>query len=63
MERRDDRFSTSKMDRGMSGRGAETVFRDKEGRRIDPKLEKIKQKHAEEEIAKQAEKYKKWGRG
>ena len=52
-----------KMDRGMSGRGAETVFRDKEGRRIDPKLEKIKQKHAEEEIAKQAEKYKKWGRG
>ncbi|XP_062511492.1 BUD13 homolog [Corticium candelabrum] len=52
-----------KMDRGMSGRGADTVFRDKEGRRIDPKLEKIKQRQAEEEQARHEEKYKRWGKG
>lgn len=52
-----------KMDGEMSGRGAETVFRDKQGRRIDPKLEKIKQRQAEEEQAREQEKYKKWGSG
>lgn len=51
------------MDPSDSGRGAETVYRDKEGRKINPKLERLKQKQEEEKKLEEKEKFMEWGRG
>ena len=51
------------MDASVSGKGAATVFRDKEGRRVDPRLERMKQRKKEEKEAEHLEKYAQWGRG
>eukprot|EP01135_Chromosphaera_perkinsii_P001008 Nk52_evm22s156 gene=Nk52_evmTU22s156 len=48
----------------LLGRGAETVHRDKStGKKLDAKLEKLKQREAEAEEAAKMEKYMKWGKG
>ena len=51
------------MDHSISGRGAETVHRNKDGKRIDPKLEKLKKKEEEKKKAEQDEQFYEWGRG
>ena len=47
----------------VSGQHTETVYRDKEGRRIDPKLEKVKKEQAEKMMHEENEKFTSWGRG
>ena len=51
------------MDPSESGRGAETVYRDKMGRKINPKLERLKQKEEEKKKLEEEEKFMQWGRG
>ena len=52
------------LDREISGRGADTTFRDrKSGKKIDVKLEAIKRREKEEEQARETEKQAVWGRG
>ena len=51
------------LDSIMSGRHAETVYRDKEGRKIDPKLERIKAEQEERQKQEENEKFMLWGRG
>ena len=51
------------LDSTMSGRHAETVYRDKEGRKIDPKLERIKAEQEERRKQEENEKFMLWGRG
>ena len=51
------------MDPSMLGKEADTVHRDKHGRRIDPKLEKLKKKEEEKKKAEQDEQFYEWGRG
>ncbi len=51
------------MDSNVSGKGTETVYRDKSGRKIDQKLERIKKREIEEKKAKEDEKFLKWGKG
>ena len=51
------------MDPSDSGRGAETIYRDKEGRKINPKLERLKQKQEEKKKLEEEEKFMEWGRG
>ncbi|XP_006824285.1 BUD13 homolog, partial [Saccoglossus kowalevskii] len=47
----------------ISGRNAETVFRDKGGRKRNLKTEKIKQREEEAKKAEEAEQYMQWGKG
>merc|ERR1711931_69172 len=47
----------------VTGKDADTVRRDKSGRRINEKLENIKRRKDEEEKLKKEEKYAKWGKG
>ncbi len=51
------------MDGSVSGRGSGTIYRDKSGKKIDLKLEKIKKREMEEKKAIEDEKYLKWGKG
>eukprot|EP00794_Sanderia_malayensis_P000328 gene328-960_t len=53
----------ARMENSLSGKGTDTVYRDKSGKRIDPKLERIKKRELEEEKAKEDEKFLKWGKG
>lgn len=46
-----------------SGKHAETVYRDKTGRKIDPKLERIKREQEERVKAEENEQFMLWGRG
>ena len=52
-----------KTDPAVSGRGAETVYRDKEGKKINPKLERLKQKQEEKKKMEEEEKFMEWGKG
>ncbi len=45
------------------GVNAETVHRDKAGKRMDPKLEKILRREREQKEAEELEKQAKWGKG
>ena len=51
------------LDPETSGRHAETVRRDKTGRKIDPKLEKIEQREKDRLKEEESEKFMQWGRG
>ena len=53
----------SGMDPAMSGRGAETVYRDKTGRRIDSKLERLRQREVEKKKEEEMELFMEWGTG
>lgn len=50
------------IDDSITGKGAETVYR-RDGKKIDPKLEKLKQKEEEKKKAEQDEQFYEWGRG
>ena len=47
----------------VSGKGAETVYRDKEGKRLDPKLERLKKRQEEREKMENDAQFMEWGRG
>jgi pre-mRNA-splicing factor CWC26 len=51
------------MNPGESGRGAETVYRDKEGRKINPKLERLQKMQEEKKKLEEEEKFMQWGKG
>lgn len=51
------------MDPSESGQGAETVYRDKHGHKINPKLERLKQKQEERKKMEEEEKFMEWGKG
>ncbi len=51
------------LDPSTSGRHAETVYRDKSGRRIDLKEEEAKKREEERLRSKDDEKFMAWGRG
>ena len=47
----------------LSGKHAETVYRDKTGQKIDPKLEKVKQREEERRKMEEDTQFMEWGRG
>ena len=47
----------------LSGKHAETVYRDKTGHKIDPKLEKVKQREEERKKMEEDTQFMEWGRG
>lgn len=51
------------LDPSTSGRHAETVYRDKSGKRIDLKVEEVRKREEEREKSKDDEKFMEWGRG
>ena len=51
------------LDLGVSGKHAETVYRDKAGRKIDPKLEKVKKREEERRKMEEDATFMEWGRG
>lgn len=53
----------SKMDPSISGKGSETVYRDKMGRKKDIKMERIKRREEERKEMEDNEKFMDWGRG
>ena len=53
----------SKMDPSISGKGSETVYRDKMGRKKDIKLDRIKRREEERKEMEDDEKFMEWGRG
>ena len=53
----------SRMESSVSGHGAGTVYRDKSGKKIDLKLERIKKREAEAKKAEEDEKFLEWGKG
>ena len=59
--RQEDLFHN--MDPSESCRGAETVYRDKEGRRINLKLERLKKMQEENKKMEEEEKFMEWGKG
>ena len=60
-EREEELFR--RMDPGESGRGAETVYRDKEGKKINLKLERLKKMQEEKKKMEEEEKFMQWGKG
>ena len=60
-KRQEDFFRS--LDPSLSGRHAETVYRDKKGKKVDPKLEKLKEREKEREMEEENERFMKWGRG
>ena len=60
-QRQDEAFK--RLDPSVSGRGAETVYRDKEGRRVNPKLERLLQRQEEMKKLEEDEKFMEWGKG
>jgi pre-mRNA-splicing factor CWC26 len=52
-----------RMDPSESGLGAETVYRDKEGKRINLKLERLKKMQEENKKMEEEEKFMEWGKG
>ena len=58
-----DKKSCFTMDPSESCRGAETVYRDKEGRRINLKLERLKKMQEENKKMEEEEKFMEWGKG
>ena len=55
--------SLKDIDDSVLGKGAETVYRNKDGKKIDPKLENLKKKEEERKKAEQDEQFYEWGRG
>ena len=53
----------AKMDPSISGKGSETVYRDKMGRKKDIKLDRIKRREEERKEMEDNEKFLEWGRG
>ena len=53
----------AKMDPSISGKGSETVYRDKMGRKKDIKMDRIKRREEERKEMEDNEKFMKWGRG
>lgn len=53
----------SKMDPSLSGKGSETVYRDKMGRKKDIKMDRIKRRDEERKEMEENEKFMEWGRG
>ena len=53
----------SKMDPSVSGKGSETVYRDKMGRKKDIKMDRIKRRKEERKEMEENEKFMEWGRG
>ncbi len=53
----------SKMDPSISGKGSETVYRDKMGRKKDIKLDRLKRREEERKEMEDNEKFMEWGRG
>ena len=51
------------MDPTTSGRGAETVYRDKSGRRINSKLERLQQRELAKKQEEEMEVFMEWGTG
>ena len=47
----------------VSGKDAETVYRDKEGKRLDPKLERLRKRQEEREKMENDAQFMEWGRG
>ena len=60
-QREAEMFAT--MDPSISGKGSETVYRDKMGRKKDIKLERIKRREEERKETEENEKFMEWGRG
>ena len=60
-ERQEQFYQT--LDSGVSGKHAETVYRDKAGKRIDPKLEKVKKREEERKKMEEDAMFMEWGRG
>lgn len=64
LKRKAEKQRFDNMESSVSGKGAETVVRDrKSGKKIDLKLEELKKRREEEEKLQDAEKYAVWGRG
>ena len=55
--------SLKDIDDSVLGKGAETVYRNKDGKKIDSKLENLKKKEEERKKAEQDEQFYEWGRG
>ena len=53
----------SKMDRFISGKGSETVYRDKMERIKDIKMDKVKSREQERKEIEDIKKFMEWGRG
>ena len=53
----------SKMDRSISGKVSETVYRDKMGRIKDVKMDKVKSREQERKEIEDIKKFMEWGRG
>ena len=53
----------SKMDPSISGKGSETVYRDKMGRIKDIKMDKVKSREQERKEIEDDKKFMEWGRG
>ena len=53
----------SKMDPSISGKGSETVYRDKMGRIKDIKMDKVKSREQERREIEDDKKFMEWGRG
>lgn len=53
----------SKMDPSISGKGSETVYRDKMGRIKDIKMDRVKSREQEQKEIEDNEKFMEWGRG
>ena len=53
----------SKMDPSISGKGSETVYRDKMGRIKDIKMDKVKSREQERKEIEDIKKFMEWGRG
>ncbi|XP_077985046.1 uncharacterized protein LOC144439683 isoform X2 [Glandiceps talaboti] len=61
--RRREKETFTRMTEEVSGRNAETVYRDREGHKRNLKMEKLKQREEEAKKMEEAEKYMEWGRG
>ena len=59
--REDEMFS--RLSSSATGKGVETVHRDKEGRKRDLKGEKAKKKEEEKKKLEEDEKFMEWGKG
>ena len=59
---RQEQFYKS-LESDLSGKHAETVYRDKTGQKIDPKLEKVKQREEERRKMEEDTQFMEWGRG
>ena len=60
-ERQETFYKT--LDPAVSGRHAETVYRDKEGQRIDPKMERARKREEKRQKDEENEQFMEWGRG